>query len=213
MKFIKALNETFSGTRDPEMLRRAVAILEAMGNNTDIFTNPIPALDVLQVAKDNYEAKLAISSKSRGLGDISLKNEAKQVLADVIQQLAFYVNTIAKGHLPTLYASGFRITTSSTKGQAPTTPNWLRSRDGHNSGDVLLDFERVGISGVAYEYAYGVTDDLDEKPEWGQPIYTTTSRKNEILGLIPLTVLHIRVRSLSPNGYSDWTPPIKHIVR
>ncbi|WP_146113669.1 fibronectin type III domain-containing protein [Sphingobacterium gobiense] len=213
MKYTRALGETPKGTGDTEILRRAGAVLEAMIVNEEIFPDPLPSLEALQAAKDAYESRLAISSKTRGLQDISLKNEAKAALADTLQKLAFYVNTVADGHLPTLYASGFRITSPAIKGQVPYSPSWIKGGDGHLSGSVSVDFQKVNGNNVAYEYAYAVTDDLDGIPEWGDIIHTRTTRKNIIDGLIPRTVLHIRVRAVNANGVSEWTPPIKHIVR
>lgn len=213
MKYTRALGETVKSTGDAEILRRTVAVLEAMITNEEIFPDPLPSLEILQTAKEDYESKLAISSKTRGLQDISLKNEAKAVLADTLQKLAFYVNTIADGHRPTLYASGFRITSPALKGQLPYAPSWIKSGDGHLSGSVRVDFQKVAGSGIAYEYCYAVTDDLDGIPEWGDIIHTRTTRKNIIGGLIPRTVVHIRVRAVNPNGVSEWASPIKHIVR
>ncbi|HLT87095.1 MAG TPA: fibronectin type III domain-containing protein [Sphingobacterium sp.] len=212
MKYTRALGETIR-TGDAEILRRTVAILEAMTTNEETFPDPLPSLEVLQTAKDDYQSKLAVSSKTRGLQDNSMKNEAKAALVDILQKLAFYVNTVADGHLPTLYASGFRITSPAVKGLPPAMPSGLRSADGHLSGTVRVDFDRVIGSGVRYEYSFAVTDDLEGAPVWGEAIHTSTTRKNLIGGLVPRTVLHVRVRAVNPNGVSEWTSAIKHIVR
>lgn len=213
MKYTRALGETAKGTGDAEILRRTVAVLEAMTNNGDIFTDPIPSLDALQTAKDDYESTLAISSKTRGLQDISLKNEAKAVLADNLQKLAFYVNTVADGHLPTLYASGFRITSPQMKGLHPSTPDWVKAHDGHLNGSVRIDFGKVDGNNISYEYSFAVTDDLNGTPEWTNSVYTRATKRNRVDGIAPRAVLHVRVRALNANGVSEWTPPIKHIVR
>lgn len=212
MKYTRAIGETIK-TGDAEILRRTVAILEAMTTNEEIFSDPLPSLEVLQTAKDDYQSKLAVSSKTRGLQDNSMKNEAKATLVDTLQKLAFYVNTVADGHLPTLYASGFRITSPAVKGLLPSVPSGLRSSDGHLSGMVRIDFDRVAGSGIRYEYSFAVTDDLEGTPVWGENIHTSTTRKNMIGGLVPRTVLHIRVRAVNANGVSEWAPSIKHIVR
>lgn len=213
MKYTRALGETKKKTKDTEILKRAVTVLRAIANNADVFTSPMPSLATLQSAKDAYESKLAISSKTRRLQDISLKNEAKAILADTLQKLAFYVNTIADGHLPTLYASGFRITSPRTKGLRPETPAWVQIRDWQLSGSVCIDFEKVAGNRITYEYCFGLTDDLEGIPKWDGIIHTTRTRRNVIDGLVPRTVVHVRVRAINANGMSEWTPAIKQIVR
>lgn len=212
MKYTRALGG-FRDMRDAELLRRALAILEAMGSNTDIFANPTPPLSEVQDATDDYRAKLVIASQTKGLYDISLKNETRQALENILQRLAFYVNTLADAHLPTLYASGFLITPPRITGLHPSVPERLRAVDGPVSGSMRLDFDKVAGSGISYEYILAHEPEDEAPLQWADPVYTSSSRNNLIHSLQRKTEVSIRVRAVNANGVSDWSDTIRHIVR
>lgn len=212
MRYIRAISG-FKGMKDAELLKRALAILEAIGNNIALFAEPAPPIADVQAATDDYRNKLVASSQTKGLPDISLKNEAKEKLADILQQLAFYVNTTANGHLPTLYASGFEVTSPRITGLYPGTPERLRTTDGQVRGTARFDFDRVAGAGMVYDYCYGVTSTEDETPEWSEPKYTRSSRNNVIADLPRQQVVHIRVRAVNTTGIGDWCDAVSHIIR
>src|SRR5690606_15045409 len=86
----------FSKTRDKELQLIAKTILDAMTDNSN-FPSPIPSLAELKTLLNDYSAKLAVAYKPGSREDKALKRESRRRLEACLQQLAYYVNSIAKG--------------------------------------------------------------------------------------------------------------------
>lgn len=210
MNYLRAIGN-FRSYRDAALLAVAITILEALNGNAT-YAAMVPSMVTVTSAKDDYQVKLAKANQKGSPLDKSLKNESKLALADLLQQLAFFVNTVAMGNLPKLLSSGFPLTQPRIEGLLPGIPERLRLGDGRLSGEMRWDVDTLGTR-VSYEYC--VASEKDETGEWlwGDRLPSTSSRGNLIRGLTPGVTYAVRVRGLNTQGVGDWCNPATLIVR
>ncbi|ULT28201.1 hypothetical protein KUH03_17370 [Sphingobacterium sp. E70] len=96
----------FGKMKDDELVISCNTIIGAMTGNAK-YPAPTPALTDIQTLLDDFTAKLAIARKRGSPEDTALKDESRSPLIVVMQQLGYYVNSVAQGHLSTLLSSGF----------------------------------------------------------------------------------------------------------
>ncbi len=200
----------FNEYPDGKLAARAAVIVAAMDNN-ESFRDCGELYDRVKAATIDYRLKhqRSLQGSSR---DKAYKRESKRILADLLQELAFYVNSVAKGDLVILRSSGFPILESRGKGIFPVTPARVRILDGRNSGEVNVVFDPVGRD---MEYEYCITDQRGPDGElvWGDIISTTRSFKNYHVGLTPGHFYYVKVRARNKKGVSDWSSPVSLMVR
>ncbi|MFC6103518.1 fibronectin type III domain-containing protein [Olivibacter domesticus] len=176
------------------------------------FPDPTPALEDVQAAIEDYQEKLAKASQKGSPLDISLKNERKLILANVLKKLAFYVNSIAEGNMPMLLSSGFSLFAQPISGLVPSIPTRLRMSDGPLSGQIRFDFDKVGSNAI-YEYCYAFQKDANGELLWSDRMSTTSSVKNMLQAVQPSITYYLRVRAINSNGVGDWCDPVSLIAR
>jgi hypothetical protein len=96
-------------------------------------------LDLESILED-FITKLAVSRKRGSPEDTALKNESREPLIVALQQLGYYINGVAQGHLSTLLSSGFPTNSASFGNQVPLKIDNVRLSDGRQSGQVKLEF-------------------------------------------------------------------------
>lgn len=216
MNFIRVLSG-FNNHTDNAILVEADVILTAMSGNPN-FPDPIPSLSEIERAYDDYLACLTRANWARGRIDRELKRESKVLLAQLLSELADYVNRMGKGQLSVLYTSGFPVFTGRKKGRTPGVPTGCQLSDGRISGEVRLDFNSLGRD-ITYEYAYAVwTSDEEVRPEsselqWEKSLFTTRSRNNLIKDLPSRSIVFAKVRAINRHGVGDWSSVVRLIVR
>ncbi|SEM17950.1 hypothetical protein SAMN05216436_102147 [bacterium A37T11] len=201
----------FKRFNDHQFSTIAGTVTLAMTNNI-YFTDPVPAITVVQTALDDYRLKLELASRKGSPYDTEEKNASRVVLEELLKQVAFYVNITAKGQVNLLLSSGLPLNELPSSLKEPGTPVNIRLSDGRLSGQIKLDFKAVKD---AWEYEYQVSHELDENkaPIWADPVSTTTSRGNIIVPVIPGLVYRVRVRARNGRGLGDWSEPVQIIAR
>ncbi len=196
---------------DDELATLASGVEDALTGNVN-FPDPNPTLPEFTAAAADYRAKLAVASRKGSALEVSLKNEARKVVLNLLRRLAFYVNEIGQGNAPILYSSGLRLNAQPKEMQAPTVPDGVRLRDGRQSGQIRLDFNPLK---EAWEYEYAVSSEVDENkdPIWGEPLSTTSSRANILAPVIPGMIYRVRVRARNGRGLGDWSEAVTLIAR
>lgn len=200
----------FTNIPDEELLVHANTVLQAMENNPN-FPDPVPALDDVSDARDDFSTKLGIARKRSGPEETSAKNDSRQVLGDMLKRLAFYVSTTADGDLTVLLSSGFRPTAYPQQGRVPEQPFGVRLVRGLQSGQLVLSVGKVHGT-LYYEYRYGTKDEEDVEPNWGEPLITTSSRGNVIAPVEVMTRYFAQVRACNGYGKSEWSEPASCIA-
>ena len=199
----------FTGMKDDEIMVAANTIVGAMTDNNH-FPDPSPTLADIQDLLDDFSAKLAAARKRGSPEDTALKDEAKEPLAEALQRLGYYVNSVAKGHLSTLLSSGFPTNSSLTGTLIPLAVENVRVRDGRQSGQVRLDFAKQNNVRI-YEYRYRKADIPDEP--WSDRFMTTSSRGNIIAPLDAGVFYGFQVRAVNTQGPGDWSDTARILVR
>lgn len=198
----------FKHLRDQEVLDLSATVLGAMDGNPN-FTTPVPDIADVQDAHDDYAQKLHVAKRGSQL-QVSLKNDAREVLIGLLKRLAFYVNTVADGSLTVVLSSGFRPMGLPTSAQVPNKPERVRLKSWLQSGQVQLIFDPSDGAWL-YEYQYTSSTDAAGLPVWPDELLTTTrGNLNMLAPLTPGVCYFVRVRARNGLGYSDWTTP-EHI--
>lgn len=187
--------------RDDELARQTATIIQAMTDN-DNFETPVPPLEDVQTALDDYLLKLSGATKRGGAEQTALKDEAKAELADLLKKLAFYVNTNTQGKLSVLKSSGFPTSDYPMAGDVPTRVYDVRIRNGRMDGEVNITFKAVSKS-LFYEYRYALVD--EGEPEWSEPVMTTNSVRNYLMVPQRMREYLVQVRAVNSYGISAWS--------
>lgn len=196
---------------DDELAALAGKILGALTGNAN-FPDPIPALTDLTTVVNDYRSKHEIAIRGGSVLDIRIKNESKKHLLYQLSQLAHYVNTESAGNLAVLTSSAMILAKQPTGKQVPYTIERVILKDGSLSGQMRVDFTPQK-SIWEYEIQIGEWPDNVMDILWGQSYFTTTSRGNIVVPLIPGTKYYVRVRARNAKGSSDWTEAVSMIVR
>lgn len=200
----------FIKMKDDELMILGNTVINAMTGNVN-FATPSPALEVVKTLLEDFSVKLAIARKRGSPEDTARKDESKEPLAEAMQQLAYYVNGIAKGHLSTLLSSGFPTSMPAVGSIVPAQVQGLKVSDGRQSGQVRLDFDSQGKSVRLYEYCYRTLETPD--PEWSDRLTTTSSRGNIIAPLNVAQLYEFKVRAVNSKGPGDWSQTVSILVR
>lgn len=200
----------FSSMKDDELMVAANTIIGAMTDNVH-YPSPSPTLEEVQGILDDFTAKLVASRKRGSPEDTALKDEAKPVLAEILQKLGYYVNSVAQGRLSTLLSSGFPTSGTSGGSLVPLPVEGVRASDGRQSGQVRLDFaKQKGIR--IYEYRYRKVL-VEGTGPWSERYSTTSSRGNIIAPLEVGTIYEFQVRAVNTQGPGDWSNIARILVR
>lgn len=199
----------FGKMKDDQLVIACNTIILAMTGNTK-YPQPTPALTDIQWLLEDFTARLAVARKRGSPEDTALKEESRQPLIVAMQQLGYYVNSVAQGHLSTLLSSGFPTNSSSFANQVPLKVDNVRLSDGRQSGQVKLDFAAQKIATI-YEYRYRTRS--DSPVEWGDRFTTTSSRSNVIAPLEVGKFYEVQVRAINTQGVGDWSDSANILVR
>ena len=205
----QALNG-FKRMPDDRVTVAVSTIIQAMTGNAN-FPDPVPTLEVVQAALDDYTVKLATASKRGSPEDTALKNESKAALALLMKQLSVYVTTTAGETLSVLLSSGFPVSNYPSSGQSPLVVDGIKLSDGRQSGQLQLVFSNQRNI-LLYEYQYAQEKDAMGELLWGDVYRTSSSRDNMFLAK-PYVRCYVRVRSVNRHGESEWSEAVSHIGR
>lgn len=198
MKYQRA-TAGFIRYRDGELLIAAARILSSMKASA-VFAHPVPPLAEVESVYADYK-QAVIEASGGGRIHTARKRKQKRLLADTLQQLAHYVNSVCDGDLAKLHASGFPVLVKRNKGQSPRTPMNPFLRDGRVSGEVAFGFEPVGRD-MLYHYQFASHLDSDGEPVWDQEGTTSRSFKAYARGFAFGSRVYFRVRTHNRHGMS-----------
>jgi len=94
-------------------------VIDCMENN-EAFTDPPPALGKLKIILPKFKQALS-DSRNRDKYHVSLKNDIKAEVLELLHQLADYVTVISKGDRTTMLSSGFNVNSANGSNRQPPT--------------------------------------------------------------------------------------------
>jgi len=181
-------------------------------NGNAHFPSPVPDLDEVRDALEDYSLKLAAARKRGGPEQTALKDKSRLVLEELLKRLAFYVSTTAAGDLSVLLSSGFRPTGLPVGGLPPSAVTRVILRDGRQVGQLSLSFDPVKHA-LFYQYRYGLREEGEAEPAWGEELMTTSSRGNVIAPVQEGRRYYAQVRAVNGYGQSPWSDPVSMMAR
>lgn len=104
--------------RQNELATLGYYVVDKMENNP-AFPNPPAALAQLKKINPEYLSSLA-HAMGRDKEVVALKNLNKEIVLNLLDELAAYVTDICKGNRALLLSSGFQLTKEDSSGQPPT---------------------------------------------------------------------------------------------
>ena len=194
---------TFIYCRDGDLVKITRRILDSLKENTQ-FPNPTPTLADVEKVLQEYVGSL---SDAGGLDrlKVSIKDDKKAVLKQMLTELAYYVTQICKGDKALLLGSGFDINANTVKTQK--APPKLQV-DLNMPGQVTT---RVSRLTRARAYVHQYTADL-MTPESVWTSVTTLKPVHTFTGLESAARVWLRVIVIVKKRNSIYWDPVLRIV-
>jgi hypothetical protein len=194
----------FAKLPDTELDNFAQAVIDAMTGNPN-FPSPPVTMTGLQVAKDDFTAKLAIS-KTGGQADTAAKNSSRQNLITLLRQVASYVQMTCVEDLAKLLTSGFEAQSSNRASTQLAKPEGLILKNGL-SGQLVAKITPVKNVNM-YEGRIKASDG-----DWMPSVFTGDSQHITFDGLTAGKNYTVEIRALGgATGRSDWSDPSSHMA-
>lgn len=109
-------------------------------------------------------------------------------------------------------SSGFPVLNGKRTGVIPDSPNGIILEDSRRSGEVAFRFTPVGRD-MQYEYCFAVENLNSNEPIWGESMFTTRSFRAYQDGFMAGNHIYFRVRARNKSRTSDWSTPLRFLVR
>lgn len=199
---------------DYELSTLAGRVLSSMEdpNMQNHFPAPDPNLVELRSIVEDYVSKHEIASRRGSALEITLKNEAREVVLKGLKRLAHHANGLAEGRTSILLSTGLVLYGIPKRSELPGIPQRVRFRDGLVSGQLRLDFENVAKT-WEYEVEIGESEFGSSEIQWTRFFLTTSSRGNVLMDVVPGRMYYVRVRAKNGKGTGDWSATASLLAR
>ncbi len=194
----------FARLPDVELDNFAQSIIDAMTGSAAFPSPPVTMANLL-AAKNDLVAKIA-AAQAGGPTDTAAKNNSRDVLLNLLRQLAGYVQINCNNDPAILLSSGFQAM-STNRAQAPLDqPQGLVIKNG-TSGQLVARVTPVKNTSMYEGRIKGPSGD------WLPSVFTGDSQHITFDGLTPGVVYTAQVRALGGlTGQSDWSDPSSHMA-
>ena len=192
---------------DQELGPLAAGVIKGLTDNQWLKTLPID-LAVAQKALDEYNAALAANIDG-GLTATATKNNKRAVLVDVLEKLAYYVQSHSNNDREILSSSGFPVLAPrNTAPSLPAKPSILSVENG-NTTQLVVKTGRVR-GALLYELRIASVDAKGTLSEW-RSVGLFSKCRMSVTGLTPGTIYQFQIRCQGSAGLSDWSDPVGHV--
>ena len=188
----------------PQLLGTTSALVSSMTNN-QYFPTPDPPLATVSAAVAALEAaQTAVHARTQGA--VAGRNEKRQTLTKLLEQLRAYIQKIADGDSGTAEAV---IRSAGVGVRKPTIrqKQAFAVTEGAVSGSVKLVTATAGAR-ASYEWQCSP----DGGKTW-QALPATLQAKTTMTGLAVGASAQFRSRAVTKTGEADWTQPVSILVR
>ncbi len=206
---LATLTRDYARMSDDALPLKATAIHDAMLAAISDFPTPDPSLASLKEVNDDYKAALS-AAQTHDKIKISIKNDRKKDLIQILDPLRLYVLKIADGDETTLLKSNFTLRKNGLQPAPPiTNPQDMQVENGLNPGEVVTSVKAVkGARAYSHEYT---PDPLTDNSTWVTA--TNTRRRNVFTGLDRGKTYWFRVAAIGGNNQVAYSEMISKIVQ
>jgi hypothetical protein len=205
MKKLK-INTGFSKFTDAELDVKADEIITKMTGNVN-FTNPIPALADVNLAKTAYSSSL-VKAANGNTNDTATKNQKRSLLEGVLGRLGLYVQLTANENEDALFSSGFDLQKAKEFVGVLAKPENLRATPGKNIGGIKLVVNSIpGADSYLFEYT---ETPVTEKSVW--QIIPSSKASLNIDGLISGKQYAFRVTGVGANPITVFSDVVTSFI-
>ncbi len=195
----------------PEIVVSTSEAIQAHFDKNPNATAPLP-VDMATVKSETalLLAKIA-AAKDGGKTAIAEKNQQKEVVAGLLEQLAHYAEANSQGDMTTFLSFGFTPKVSKPKRSAPVSESIRKIEPGKNSGEfkiTLMPFPDAG----SYEVQWAALGAGGVAGSWTSKVFTTVKPPVVITGLNPGTTYVFQARAVTNTGHSDWSESVMRIA-
>lgn len=186
----------------PENVSRYLAmgrlVVTMMTGNTN-FPTPTPTLAEVSVGLDSLETSEELARRG-GKGMVQLRDVELRRSHNNMTMIKGYVqgvaNTKPEEAEAIIHSAGMNVAKPRTRTKLP-----LEAKLGETPGQVVLDAKALQ---KPVQYRWQMSTD---QQTWTD-VAETFKTKTTVEGLIPATVYSFRLRTVTRNGPSDWSPPV-----
>lgn len=202
------VNLSFAGGSDQVVEDTTDAILENLYGNAAFTTPPVTKV-ALQTALAEFNTAVGQQAQG-GTAATGIKNQKRDVLVELLRQLATYVDQNCNNDLPTLQSSGFQAVSTNRVQQPLEKPIIVTVANGM-TGQLVVKVKPVP-NAHSYEVRYATVGAGGALGPFQAGGVFTDSRGMPVGGLTAGTLYKIQVRAIGGStGYSDWSDPSEHM--
>jgi hypothetical protein len=192
--------------RESELTIIIQRVLENMENNT-VFPNPPAALADLKKLLPELQVALA-NAEGRDKKMVSIKNDKKAIALDLLQQLADYVTTTAKGDKTLILESGFDVTSEERSITPPPSIEKLEVELGLSGEATIRVKKPTGVKAYIHQYTM--------EPPGLNTIWTgegSSEGTHTFQGLPPEKRCWFRVIAIGFNKQRSYSPVVSKVIQ
>jgi hypothetical protein len=189
---------------DANLLKFARQVVSSLKDNAQ-FPTLKDSVTAVENAVNEYEAAL-INAKGRDRTLISIKNDKKASLKELLADLSINVTQVCKGDRSMLLSSGFNI---SKDRSAATKLPFMLTVDLGLPGEATTRIPRVRDT-RAYVHEY-TADPVTPASVWRSS--TSKSNRYTFTGLASGTKIWFRIIVFDKNGESTYLEPVSRVIQ